>query len=226
MSYLWEDYSVNENYSLAVRGFSPYMEVFHSVDGNARVNIMHRFEEFYGRVSELVLDSEYEGNVSLKNAFHVLFHMLANVDFYSGLTLKDAYMMKMEKEILVGRYGMDTELFGRLSLKHRYTLLSYLYLKRNDKNKGCLFFDFLTDVFGARLMYSEFADTYIVQIGCKKEMCFDEDERYCAGQLYELAKDALCDFWLAVEVYWDVPIGIIDDAGAQDGMEIDRIQII
>lgn len=223
MSYLWENYSVDNNYELAVRGFSPYLEIFKNVSGNVKVNILYRFADIYSKIldSDENFIEKYEKDVKLREAFHIFFHMLANIDFYSGITGKEAYMIKIEKEISSGRYGIDSELFAQLLFEHKYALLSYLCLKIHHKNRRCFFFDFLSEVFGAESLYSEWKDTYIVQIGCSKELRYGENEGYCAEQLYELAKELLCDFWLAVEVYWEIPIGVICES-----MRIDHIQII
>ena len=44
---------------------------------------------------------------------------------------------------------------------------------------------------------------------------------YSSKELYTLIKQVLCDFWIKVEDYWKVPIGIVGDE-----MRIDNIQMI
>lgn len=47
MSYIWENYKVDNEYILALKDFCPYTEIFEMVDGKANVNILYRFMNLY-----------------------------------------------------------------------------------------------------------------------------------------------------------------------------------
>lgn len=221
MPYLWENYSVDNHYCLAVNNFCPYTEIFQINGRNAKVNILHRFEGIYKKISAFVIDGLHEETGLLSDYMDALFHILANIDFYSGITEKEIEILRMIKDIQAGAYGIDRSVFDQLLFEHKYSLLSYVYLKQCSDNRTCYFFDFLVEVFKARLYYSEMKNTYIVQIATNQDELFGADGTYSAGQLAKMAQELLCDFWLNVEIYWGVPIAIIGEP-----IMIHEVQII
>ena len=219
MAYLWDDYELKNKYELALQDFCPYTEIFQTVNNVSRVNLLYRFS----KVKES-LDDCFESKEKLwanigEDGFNTLFHILANIDFFAGISLKDLRMMCICDEICRGFYGIDTSLFEKLSFIHKYKLLSYMFLRTENAHRKNLFFDCLTEFFDVNLNYSEFADTYIIQVNGKEDHVWEGN--YTSLELYDLTKELLCDFWVKVEVYWDIPIGIVGDE-----IYIDRIQII
>lgn len=219
MAYLWEDYELKNEYVLALQNFCPYTEIFQTVNNISRVNLLYRFSKVRDSLGDCFESKEKIQNSIGKRGFDTLFHLLANIDFFAGISLQDFRMMNIYDEICSGYYGIDVSLFGRLSFVHKYKLLSYMLLRRNNEYRSNLFFDCITELFDVNLNYSEFADTYIIQMRGKKDYLWEGN--YTSQELYNLAKELLCDFWVNVEVYWDIPIGIVDDE-----MRIDRIQIV
>lgn len=211
MPYLWENYSVDNHYSLAVNNFCPYTEIFQMSGRNAKVNILHRFGGIFEKISAFVIDVLHEETGLLSDYMDALFHILANIDFYLGITEKEIEILRMVKDIQAGAYGIDRSVFDQLLFEHKYSLLSYVYLKQCSDNRTCYFFDFLVEIFRARLYYSELKDTYIVQIATNQDELFGLGGTYCAGQLVSLAQELLCDFWLNVEIYWGAPIAVIGE---------------
>lgn len=219
MSYLWENYDIENEYKLAKKNFVPYTEIFKYEDKTARVNILFRFSEIYSGLSDYIVE-----NVSvdeLDKNMNVLFHMLANIDFYTGMSKKDIEMLQIYDDITEGVYGIDIELFKKLEYKHKYMILYYMYLRKKEKNKKCIFFDCLSEIFQSTFFYSKFMGIYIVQMPQKKEKIFGEENKYTALQLYELIKEMMCDYWLEVECYWKMPIAICDES-----IQIDKVQIV
>lgn len=219
MAYLWEDYDLKNEYVLALQNFCPYTEIFQTVNNVSRVNLLYRFSKVRDSLDDCFESKEKIQNSIGRNGFDTLFHLLANIDFFAGISLEDFQMMHIYNEICSGYYGIDTDLFERLSFRHKYKLLSYMLLRRNNEGRDNLFFDCITELFDAGLYFSEFADTYIIQIHGKKDYIWEGN--YTSQELYNLTKELLCDFWVNTEVYWEIPIGIVDDE-----MHIDRIQII
>lgn len=219
MAYLWEDYKTKNEYVLALQKFCPYTEIFQTVNNVSRVNLLYRFSKVKDSLSDC-----FESEDTLKNSigqkgFDTLFHLLANIDFFTGISVQDLQMMDIYDEICSGYYGIDVELFKKLKFEHKYKILSYMLLRRNDECRNNLFFDCVTELFQVSLNYSEFADTYIIQVHGKRDYLWEDS--YTSQDLYNLVKELLCDFWLKVEVCWYTPIGILGDE-----MKIDKIQII
>lgn len=219
MAYLWEDYELKNKYELALRNFCPCIEIFQTVNNTARVNLLYRFSKVRDFLGDCFESEERIQNSIGEDGFNTLFHLLANIDFFAGISLQDFQMMNIYDEICSGYYGVNASLFKRLSFTHKYKLLSYMLLRRNNECRYNLFFDCITELFNVDLNYSEFTDTYIIQMRGKKDYVWES--AYTSQELYDLAKELLCDFWVKIEVYWDIPIGIVDDE-----MQIDRIQII
>lgn len=219
MAYLWEGYELKNEYKLAVQKFCPYTEIFQTVNNVSKVNLLYRFSKIKDSLEDCFESKEKLDETIGDNGFNTLFHILANIDFFAGITLQDFQMMHIYDEICNGFYGVDISLFERLSFEHKYKLLSYMHLCIEDDHRNNLFFDCITELFDVNLNYSEFADTYIIQINGKKDYVWEGN--YTSQELYNLSKELLCDFWVNVEVYWNIPIGIVDDE-----MCIDRIQII
>ena len=94
-------------------------------------------------------------------------------------------------------------------------------MKKETKYSNNYFFDCLSELLPIQVYYSEDKDTYIVQICQSENKMFGEGKNYTAKELYEYAKYLLCDYWIAVEDYWEVPIGICGNT-----MQVDNIQII
>lgn len=219
MAYLWEDYNTKREYVLALQKYCPYTEIFQTVNNVSKVNLSYRF----AIVRDSLIDcSKSEGsiqNIIGKEGFNTLFHMLANIDFFSGLTARDFQMMEIYEEICLGYYGIDAALFQKLSFEHKYKILSYMRMREEDGCRKNVFFDCITELFKVSLDYSEFSDTYIIQFHSRRNYVWNE--KYTSYELYQLVKELLCDFWLKVEDYWRIPIGIVGDE-----MRIDKIQII
>lgn len=219
MPFIWEKYDSKREYELATRNFCPYTEVLQTVNNISNVNIMYRFSKIKYLLEEYS-DSENLINCILdKDGFNTLFHLLANIDFFSGLSSEDFERMDIYIDIQKGLYGIDNDLFNRLSFAHKYKLLSYMLLGKNNKGRNNLFFDCITELFEVELDYSEFKETYIIQICIAED--YEFEGRYTAGELYMLTKELLCDFWINVTEYWQIPIGIIGEE-----IHIDNIQII
>lgn len=219
MSYLWEDYDLRNEYVLALKGFCPYTEIFQSIDNVSRVNLLYRFFKIKNCLDDC-FESEHKLKENLgENGINTMFHILANIDFFSGLSKDIIQMMSIYDEICNGYYGIDTKLFNKLTFKHTYKLLSYILLKKQSKGRDNLFFDCITELFDVDLNYSESTNTYIIEFKGDSDYMWRGD--YSSKELYTLIKQVLCDFWIKVEDYWKVPIGIVGDE-----MRIDNIQMI
>ena len=221
MAYLWEDYNLKNEYLLATKSFCPYTEIFETVNNVSRVNILYRFTKIRDSLSDYFESEEKLKREIGDKGFNTLFHVLANIDFYAGLSEKDFRMMKIYEEVCDGLYGVDVALFKKMTFEHRYKILSYMILRKENRNRKNLFFDCITELFDVSLNYSEFEDIYILQLWCNPDKVYGTDGGYTAKQLYDLAKEMLCDFWINVEDYWKNPIGILMDENC-----IDEIQII
>lgn len=209
MSYIWENYSVTKNFELAKKNFVPYTEVFNASGDNVKVNILYRFASVFNSMSDVIVNDILKNGVKEDKYSNILFHLLANIDFYSGITEKDCELMLIDSEIKHEIYGVDVQLYNKLIFRHKYKLLSYMFIKKIEKNRKCLFFDCLNELFDMTVYYSKFEDTYIIQIWSEQNIEFGEKSKYSALQLFEIVKEMLCDYWLKIEVYWNNPIGII-----------------
>lgn len=222
MSYIWEKYRTDKKFVLAKKNFVPYTEVFNSAGETSRVNIFYRFSQIYDCLADFIVEEMGKGERQIDECANILFHLLANIDFYSGITQRECALMLIDRDIRAGKYGLEISVYERLIFPHRHKILSYLAVKREEKNRRCLFFDCLNELFEVTLYYSEFADTYFVQMWVEEDKEFgDAGNKYTAAQLYETARELFCDFWLKVEVYWNIPIGIIGE-----GVEIGNTMIV
>ncbi len=219
MSYLWEDYESKNEYVLALQKFCPYTEIFQTVNNVSRVNLLYRFAKVRESLNDCFESEEMLQNCIGKKGFDTLFHLLANIDFFAGISIQDLQMMDIYEEICRGYYGIEVVLFEKFRFEHKYKILSYMIIRRNNKCRNNIFFDCITELFDVSLNYSEFSDTYIIQIHSKKEYIWDG--KYTSQDLYNVVKELLCDFWLKVEVYWSIPIGILGEE-----MKIEKVQII
>lgn len=219
MSYLWEDYDLANEYVLTLKGFCPYTEIFQSINHVLKVNLLHRFSKIKNLMDDCFESEDRLMETIGKNGINIMFHILANVDFFAGLSKDSLQMMNIYDEICKGYYGIDTKLFNRLTFEHKYKLLSYILLKKQSKGRNNLFFDCITELFDVDLNYSEFSDTYLIEFKGNSDDMWKG--AYTSKELYLLIKEVLCDFWINVEDYWKVPIGIVGDE-----MYVDSIQII
>lgn len=221
MSYIWENYSIDNTYKLALKNYCPYTEVFEMVNGTAKVNIVYRFFKVYTYLFEGIETEEQLMKIFKEEDFNMIFHILANIDMYSGLSLKDIEMLKIYLDICNGLYGINPEYFEHMEFEHKYKLLSYIHLRQEQQNCNNYFFDCLSELFPIQVYFSENKDTYIVQIWNDENKVFSATKEYTAKELYECTKYLLCDYWINVEVYWKIPIGICGDV-----MKVDNIQLI
>lgn len=221
MSYIWENYKVDNEYILALKDFCPYTEIFEMVDGKANVNILYRFMNLYDILfAEIDMEKSFL-DVYETGDFNILFHNLANLDLVSGLSKKDLRMMRMYYEVCEGLYGKQAKKLKQMEFVHKYKILSYMDTRKQNRCKDNIFFDCIAELFDSSIFYSEFKDTYIINIKCSPDMRYGENKLYSAKDLYDVVKKLLCDFWLNVEEYWKVPICVV---GADN--QIGNIQII
>lgn len=216
MSYIWENYDVKNDFKVVRKNFVPYTEIFNMPLANdqIKVNILYRFADIYYKLRDDELD-EKEVEI-LENT---LIHLLANFDRFSGVSKKEVLMLSTYEEIKKGYYGINPESFDALDFAHKYIILSYMNMQ--VKKRTCYFFDCISEIFNTRIYYSEIKDTYIVNMTENANNWYGDEKKYTAKELYDIAKELLCDFWLKVEDYWAVPIGIINKE-----MYIDNIQLI
>lgn len=214
MAFLWENYSIENQYKLSTKNFCPYVEIFESINNISEVNILYRFQSIY---DELNYDLKKEYVKFDDKDYNVLFHILANVDFYSGISNKDIRLMKIYDDICSGMYGESVRKIREMSFEHKYKILSYMDIRKQSNNRKNVFFDFLTEIFKVNLMYSEYEDTYLIEISCREDFTWEGKVPYTAGELFDIAKRILCDYWINVEVCWNKRIGLICD-----GIEFDK----
>lgn len=210
MSYIFESYSLDREYRLALKDFSPYIECMDITRPVREVNGLFRF----GSIFLSVLDKMQEDEIadgSYRQEISILFHLLANLDFLSGLTRTDLCMLLREEEILTNSYGRQVrKLYEDLSQRQKYVCLAYMELRRQChaiKGYAC---EAMRELLDAVMYYSEKKDQLYIWIPHAAEAKSASDSNCTYEQLYELLACLFLDYWLTVQTVWGRHLGIVD----------------
>lgn len=204
MSYIWNDYSNQKYYELAVENIVSGVEVWNTETKNTLVNVLPRlFDLFF---SKSFIDSEekynnlvddYKNNPEYKDFFNLIIHFQSMFDRNSGFSIYDIYSMYIEKRILNNEFGEKIkELYLSCNSETRYILLncySEYLLSGNRKN---MFEKFLELNYKLINIYHQKSSevTYVYIHKEKNEKDIDT---------VNLAKYFLCDIKRNIEIMWE-----------------------
>ncbi len=219
MSYLWDEYSVDLTYCLAEKDFSPYAECLSVHSGEREINGLFRFGHIFSRLAK-----HMEGNDGEKEAISLLFHILANYDFLSGVTERDICISMQEEAILRGDYGSRIrELYGKLGRHQKYVTLKYMEKKRVSQGRKGYAFEAAREMLRGILYYSCKSRCLLIFIPAARGDKSGEDGGCTCEEVYELWKALFLDHWMEIEPVWGRHFGII---GCDNTMRIGELQIL
>lgn len=219
MSYLWDGYSVDLTYCLAEKEFSPYAECLSVHSREREVNGLFRFGHIFSR-----LERHREGKDGEKEAVSLLFHILANYDFLSGVTKQDISMGMQEEMILQEYYGSRIRtLYGKLARHQKYVVLKYMEKRRVSQGRKGYAFEAACELLGGILYYSCKSRCLLIFIPAARGDKSGEDGGCTCEEVYELWKDLFLDYWMEIEPVWRRHFGII---GCDSTMRIGNLQIL
>lgn len=219
MSYIWDDYSVENTYYLAERDFSPYMECMNTQTAGREVNGLFRFDCVFDRLTEF-----WKEGVKEREEISILFHILANYDLLSGLTEMDICMILQEEMILTGYYGTGSRtLYERLNTHQKYTLLHYMEKRRRCGSRKTYAYEAASELLHGGLYYSCKSEYLLIFIPHEKREKSAEGSECTFEELYELWKSLFFDYWTEIEAVWKRHFGVI---GFDSSMRMGEIQLI
>ena len=212
MMYLWQNYSVDNEFHVDPTPLSPYLEISSVVDKKIGVNTMLRFHEIF---APLFIDNSYFDNPrgSFENC---LLHYLAQLDLNSGLHRVSFAEHALDDELRAGHYGREAaELYSTLNDNERRLL--QIFLQRHNAAQGLksYFFDALEQFFPQTQSYfHEFEQKFLICIPAP------ETEHNC--RLMELLMRLLLDMDATAEIFWNSRFGLI---GVRETMLLDEFVI-
>lgn len=224
MSYIWNDYSWENQFRVSQDRVSPYMEVWDREGPLVFVNIFYRIYEFLmprelfdcaedvNRQMELYIRDE-----RYKDMANLIMHYLARMDGLKGLRLSDIMERICEREMEAGRYGEKARAeFAGLDQREREIILRYLAKYNLDVQRETVFDGVLRALFHElRLYYENSTDTVYVYIG-------DEKSQY-HSRVFELCRYLFMDVGIKAEVMWKGEhFGVL---GVDDSMIIGKTAI-
>lgn len=219
MSYIWDDYSVENIYYLAQKDFSPYMECLNTQTAGREVNGMFRFAGIFDRLVE-----SWRDGVKEKEEISLLFHILANYDRLSGLTETDICMILQEEMIIKGLYGIRNKtLYERLNTHQKYIILKYKEQKRICSSRKVYACESASELLHAVFYYSCKSEYLLIFIPHEKKEKSAEGSECTFEELYELWKSLFLDYWTEIETVWKRHFGVI---GFESSMRIGEVQLI
>ena len=84
---------------MAEKVFSPYIEVLNGFEKVVEVNWRIRFINFFNKLYK------YQGKEDYEKEIDIIFHILAIIDDYSGITAAELKNYILEDEVTHGCYG-------------------------------------------------------------------------------------------------------------------------
>lgn len=203
MSYIWNNYSNEKNYEIAIDNIVSGIEVWDIESKKTFVNVLPRlfdlvFPQEYINTEEKYNDliSDYSQNPEFQNIFNIIIHFQVMCDRNSGFTKYDIYSMIIERLIFNNKFGENIRnMYLKLNSNQRYLLLnSYSEYLLSD-NKRNMFERFLELNFQTTNVYHQQSSevTYIY---------IHEEKTEENINLVKLAKFFLCDMKRIIEIMW------------------------
>ncbi len=219
MNYIFDDYSVDNTYCLALNNFSPYAECLNTDGAEREVNGLFRFSDIFKRLAGYL-----EERMDISDEISVLFHILANYDLLSGMTEMDIHMILWEEMIQGGYCGdRDRELYEKLNAHQKYIILKYMEDRRRCDFRKSYAYEAARKLLSAVFYYSCERECLLIFIPLAKEEKSGEDSECTCGELYELWKSMFLDYHMKAEAVWEKHFGII---GYENVMTIGSLQLI
>lgn len=227
MSYLWENYDVDKEYKLCEKLLTPSLEVTNERANS--VNALVRFPEVVDKICKSFDVTSYDQleifseNQQWKAVWNCFFHIVANLDRYSGITYTEICMLKHEKDILNEIYGkINREIYLKLNEENRSILLRYMSFERRESLKNDYYLEVLSKIFLVNAYYSDEREKLVIHIHQNKGDI--ENGNMCTNlEIFELFSYFFEDILLDSKVVWGKPFGIV---GNEHTMKIGDIQII
>lgn len=222
MSYIWQEYSRNNRFTVSFERISPYMEVWDMNDkNNISVNPFYRIYEIIfpdddpEKIIELAY--KYDNIPQYKDIVNLLIHEIAQTDRLKGTDLLFVMELIEERFIQEGKYGHECRsLFNSVSAEKQELILRYLSKYDISDQRENVFDSVLSAMFDDARMYYERSTEHVhIYIN---EVASDENINALS-----LASILFKNINIQTEVTWDNHFGII---GFDNVMKQDSIQII
>ncbi len=219
MTYIFDNYSVDNAYRLALNNFSPYAECLNTQGLEREVNGLFRFSDIFKELAGYL-----EGGKDRSEEISLLFHILANYDLLSGMTGMDIHMILWEEMIQGGYCGdRNKDLYEKLSNHQKYIILKYFEHRRQSNIRRSYAYEAGRELLDAMFYYSCAKECLLIFIPFAKKEKSAEDSECTYGELYELWRSMFLDYWVKDKAVWEKHFGVI---GFESLMTIGELQLI
>lgn len=203
MSYIWNDYSDNKYYELAVDNIVSGLEVWDTESEKTLVNVLPRLFDLVFPESIINTEEKYNEliNAYIKNSdykrfFNIIVHLQAMFDRNSGFSVHDIYSMYIEKKILRDGFGSNIKKqYLGCNSETRYLLLNCYTDYLLSDNRRNMFERYMELNFNVTNVYHQQSSS-VTYIYIHKEKNDDDIK------IIELAKYFLCDVKRNIEIMW------------------------
>lgn len=230
MNYIWDMLIQAEKIGIEMgditfvpaKVYSPYMELsfadlnclLDEVDPKIEVNPYYRF---YGIFKEMFLPDIEEYYGLRRVLFDLIFHHLAEIDFYTGMNRQEFYKIFLGEEIGDGCFGEEIKrLWGEIEDSGQQAILDGALQLFQTGESLVLFGNILCGLFPGSSMYQNRLEKeeVLIYLGRKKDAI---EER-----LITMIVHLFLPFQYTYRVYWESHFGIIGEEGT---MGIGHIQL-
>ena len=184
---------------MAEKVFSPYIEVLNGFEKVVEVNWRIRFINFFNKLYQYQGKENYEKE-NYEKEIDIIFHILAIIDDYSGITAAELKNYILEDEVTHGCYGEKAR-----------TL--YVQVNNQKPEDGFCILKYLQLAIVSRIHTTNV--NHVVVFIAEEKSDFNEKK-------LELLKELLLDFWVDIEVVWREPYGVVGDG---ETMKINHITV-
>ena len=202
---------------MAEKVFSPYIEVLNGFEKVVEVNWRIRFINFFNKLYQYQGKENYEKE-NYEKEIDIIFHILAIIDDYSGITAAELKNYILEDEVTHGCYGEKARTLyvqvNNQKPEDGFCILKYLQLAIESKQQNNLFFVALAELFSVSRIHTTNVNHVVVFIAEEKSDFYEKK--------LELLKELLLDFWVDIEVVWREPYGVVGDG---ETMKINHITV-
>ena len=234
MSYIWENYSSENKFSMMNFGGS-ISEEAHINNIFVDVNVRKRFSKFFGNDI-----AEYLSLTENRDIFNIFIHALAQRDIIRGDLYSRAEYYVIQSEIEQGLYGKSVrEKFSLLEPHDRRIILFYMkYSHKNAERKDIfneVFFEFfgkMQNEAGTRKRWNPNFSEHAAEIYYRNSRdiyyCFCAAEKNDYNQnAFELIKELFCDYNKKIKVIWGrYCFGMLDSVREKSPVEAKLDSII
>lgn len=137
---------------MAEKVFSPYIEVLNGFEKVVEVNWRIRFINFFNKLYQ------YQGKEDYEKEIDIIFHILAIIDDYSGITAAELKNYILEDEVTHGCYGEKARTLyiqvNNQKPEDGFCILKYLQLAIELKQQNNLFFVALAELFSVSRIHT------------------------------------------------------------------------